>query len=124
MFLNLDEHSITDLALKDNEGGCLTYGNLVAHIIKFYPQLKHLSLIHIYRESDYEIPASMGLHTDYRPNIVYKCKVHTSAKMNNGYAGKQYSTSLDEMFRHGKDYSEYIGIFYVFTKRLYAKRCV
>ena len=39
MFLNLDEHSITDLALKDNEGGCLTYGNLVAHIIKFYPQL-------------------------------------------------------------------------------------
>lgn len=73
------------------------------------------------RESDYEIPASMGLHTDYRPNIVYKCKVHTSAKMNNGYAGKQYSTSLDEMFRHGKDYSEYIGIFYVFTKRLYAK---
>ena len=47
MFLNLDEHSITDLALKDNEGGCLTYGNLVAHIIKFYPQLKHRTVAFI-----------------------------------------------------------------------------
>ena len=28
------------------------------------------------RESDYEIPASMGLHTDYRPNIVYLSLIH------------------------------------------------
>lgn len=73
------------------------------------------------RKSDCDIPASMGFLTDYRPNIVYKCKIHTRAKMNNDYARKQYRISLNEMFRYGKDYSEYIGIFYVFTKRLYVK---
>lgn len=40
MFLNLDTHPTEDLALKDNEGISLTYGDLVNDVNEFYPYLK------------------------------------------------------------------------------------
>lgn len=47
MFLNLNKHSATDIALKDNEGVCLTYGSLVNNINKFYPHIKRRSVAFI-----------------------------------------------------------------------------
>lgn len=40
MFLNLDTHPTEDLAIKDNEGISLTYGELVNNVNVFYPHLK------------------------------------------------------------------------------------
>lgn len=47
MFLNLDVHPEMDIAVKDNEGISLSYGTLIDHINKFYPNLKRRSVAFI-----------------------------------------------------------------------------
>lgn len=71
------------------------------------------------KKSDYEIPKSFGIRSIYKPNIIHKLSTHIREKKGQPFSYRQYRCVLDEMYRHGMEYSEYIGIFYVFTKRLY-----
>ena len=71
------------------------------------------------KSSDNLIPNKYGLMIDFHPNLAYKCKTHLLEKLRRNYASCQIRRATDEMYRCTSNYSEYIGIFYVFTKRLY-----
>lgn len=71
--------------------------------------------------SDIKRARASGLSAIYRPNLLHKAKTHLPEKFGVDRTRKQMKSSLREMYKHGMDYSEYIGMFYLFTKRLYFK---
>lgn len=73
------------------------------------------------KSADYVNARKAGIDAMFRPNYAYKCAIYGAEKMGSDYSKKQMKESTDRMYRDGADYSEYIAIFYVFIKRLYAK---
>ncbi len=73
------------------------------------------------RRSDFEIPAKLGIHVDYHPRMAHKAIIHIKNVLKIDYARFQGRITVKDMFRHGMDYSEYINMFYIFTKRLFAR---
>lgn len=71
------------------------------------------------RISDFKIPASLGIHIDYHPRLAYKCLIHLKDALKIDFAHFQSRLAVKEMYRRGMDYSEYIYMFYIFTKRLF-----
>lgn len=71
------------------------------------------------RTSDLKIPASIGIRTDYRANTIHKARIHAADKLKLSFSKRQKRQAVNEMYRTGMDYSEYIYMFYLFTKRLY-----
>lgn len=71
--------------------------------------------------SDCQNAKNNGLLTGYQPQKRHKVLIHLLARIGRDYSQKQLKDSLRTMFRYGPDYSEYIGMFYVFTERLYTQ---
>lgn len=71
------------------------------------------------KQSDFIIPSSMGVKQDYRPNYIYKIKNHFRYRIKQDFSNKQSRIAVKEMFKSGLSYSEYINMFYVFTRRLH-----
>lgn len=71
--------------------------------------------------SDSVNPAKYGIASKLRRHLWYKCSVHWKRRFGRKFAEYQFQEATDDMYRKGMDYSEYIGIFYVFIKRLYTE---
>ena len=71
------------------------------------------------RTSDVVRAKGSGLSAVYKPNLIHKIRTHFAEKLGADRSCRRLGKSIREMYRHGMDYSEYIGMFFLFTKRLY-----
>ena len=93
----------------------------IYHYILNKIQMKPTDVIMIgdCRAADYINAKSSGINAWFRPNYVRKSVTRIREILGIDYAKNQMKVSTDRMYRSGADYSEYIAIFYVFTKRLF-----
>jgi len=71
--------------------------------------------------SDKRQAEKYGINAVCVPHYAHKGLLYIKNKLNFDYGNSQLKTSVNAIYRQGMDYAEYISIFYVFTKRLYAK---
>lgn len=116
----IDENLFDDIFVSCDIGKRKANGDLFKYVLdKLNVSPDKTLMIGDNKKSDCEIPESFGMNVDFRPNLAYKSENHLSAKLGKDFANKQYRVSSNEMYKKGQCYSEYIDIFYVFTKRLF-----
>jgi FMN phosphatase YigB (HAD superfamily) len=119
---NVPDGLVDDVFVSCDCGRRKAVGDLYAYVLeKLQLRAEEVVMIGDNKRSDFDNAQSCGLMTVYQPRNNYKIRTHIAENSGRNYSKKQLGDSMNEMFRHGANYSEYIGMFYVFTKRLYTQ---
>lgn len=117
---NVPTYLFDDVFVSCDIGRRKAVGDLYAYVLQ-YLGLNPYDVVMIgdNKISDCDKAAEHGLSTVLQRHVCRKAFTHLYRIIGIDNAARQMKVSMNETFRHGQPYGEYICIFYIFTKRLF-----
>ena len=84
-------------------------------------QAKQVLMIGDNKKADIRNASIYGIQTKYRSSTWHRVGLYIRKKAGEAFGENQFAWAIKEMYQNGREYGEYIGIFYEFTRRLYGE---